>query len=213
MDIRIKNRYFIHKKILTKKYEEIEREHHYSNIKIDNKNLRKDIFDINVQGTENVLKAAKSNNIDRVVFISSTAVYGVPEKHPLYEDDPIEGARVYLLSVSGVLGYGTTNEFGEYDIRGVTVGVYNLRAEAAGYETYEIESVSITPAGAQRDFVLMEEPVDCGAQDKPEPQAFFGKVVQGMDVVDKIVNTPTTSKSRFRDVPKKDVVILKAYEK
>lgn len=43
--------------------------------------------------------------------------------------------------------------------------------------------------------------------------AVFGKVVEGMDVADKIVNTPTTSKGRFRDVPKKDVVILKAYEK
>lgn len=42
--------------------------------------------------------------------------------------------------------------------------------------------------------------------------AVFGKVVEGMDVVDKIVAVPTTSVGRFQDVPKKDVVIIKAYE-
>jgi len=42
--------------------------------------------------------------------------------------------------------------------------------------------------------------------------AVFGKVVSGMDVVDKIVATPTTSKGRYRDVPKKDALIIKAYE-
>jgi cyclophilin family peptidyl-prolyl cis-trans isomerase len=43
--------------------------------------------------------------------------------------------------------------------------------------------------------------------------AVFGKVTQGMDVVDKIAATPTGQKGRFGDVPLKDVVILKAYEK
>ena len=48
------------------------------------------------------------------------------------------------------------------------------------------------------------------------PQTFgyavFGRVVEGMEVVDRIVKVPTTSKGRFRDVPVKDVVIVKAYE-
>lgn len=43
--------------------------------------------------------------------------------------------------------------------------------------------------------------------------AVFGEVVEGMDVVDKIVAAPTTTMGHFRDVPIKDVVILKAYEK
>lgn len=40
----------------------------------------KDIWTVNVDGTKNVLNAAIENNIKRVVFISSTAVYGVPKK-------------------------------------------------------------------------------------------------------------------------------------
>lgn len=43
--------------------------------------------------------------------------------------------------------------------------------------------------------------------------AVFGKVTQGMDVVDKIAATPTGQKGRFRDVPVQDVVMLKVYEK
>ena len=50
---------------------------------------RKIIFDTNVEGTKNVLEAALKNKIKRLVFISSTAVYGVPKKVPEQESDII----------------------------------------------------------------------------------------------------------------------------
>ena len=50
---------------------------------------------MNVGGTENVLRAADDAGVRRVVFISSTAVYGVPEKHPIEEDDPLVGVGWY----------------------------------------------------------------------------------------------------------------------
>ena len=56
---------------------------------------KKDIFDINVRGTQNVLESAVKNNIEKVVYVSSTAVYGVPKKHPIYEDDPLVGVGPY----------------------------------------------------------------------------------------------------------------------
>ena len=40
--------------------------------------------------------------------------------------------------------------------------------------------------------------------------AVFGKVIEGMDVVDKIRAVPTGSAGMFQDVPKQPVVILKA---
>jgi nucleoside-diphosphate-sugar epimerase len=52
---------------------------------------RTSIRSVNVDGTANVLEAATG----RVVFISSTAVYGVPEKHPIEEDDPLVGVGSY----------------------------------------------------------------------------------------------------------------------
>jgi len=49
----------------------------------------------NVEGTRNVLEVAKKHNIKRVVYISSTAVYGVPKVHPLYETNPMIGVGNY----------------------------------------------------------------------------------------------------------------------
>lgn len=56
---------------------------------------KNDIYEINATGTRNVLEAAKVNKINRVVMISSTAVYGVPKKHPLYEEDLLVGVGPY----------------------------------------------------------------------------------------------------------------------
>jgi nucleoside-diphosphate-sugar epimerase len=59
---------------------------------------RAGIFAVNVGGTERVLDAAAAAGVRRVVFISSTAVYGVPEKHPIEEDDPLVGVGHYGAS-------------------------------------------------------------------------------------------------------------------
>ena len=56
---------------------------------------RETIRSVNVGGTENVLHAARKTGVGRLVFISSTAVYGVPEKHPIEEDDPLVGVGLY----------------------------------------------------------------------------------------------------------------------
>jgi nucleoside-diphosphate-sugar epimerase len=56
---------------------------------------RGSIRSVNVGGTENVLRAADDAGVRRVVFISSTAVYGVPGKHPIEEDDPLVGVGSY----------------------------------------------------------------------------------------------------------------------
>jgi nucleoside-diphosphate-sugar epimerase len=56
---------------------------------------RDSIRSVNVTGTEHVLQAARAAGAKRVVFISSTAVYGLPEKHPIEEDDPLVGVGSY----------------------------------------------------------------------------------------------------------------------
>lgn len=56
---------------------------------------KQDIFTTDVDGTRNVLEAAYKNNVQRVVHISSTAVYGIPDHHPLFEDDRLDGVGPY----------------------------------------------------------------------------------------------------------------------
>jgi nucleoside-diphosphate-sugar epimerase len=54
-----------------------------------------DIYTTDVEGTRMVLDVAKAHNVQRFVQISSTAVYGIPDHHPLYENDRLEGVGPY----------------------------------------------------------------------------------------------------------------------
>jgi nucleoside-diphosphate-sugar epimerase len=54
-----------------------------------------DIRTTDIDGTKNVLKAAYDNGISRFIQISSTAVYGIPDHHPLVEDDALVGVGPY----------------------------------------------------------------------------------------------------------------------
>ncbi|MBP6993658.1 NAD-dependent epimerase/dehydratase family protein [Candidatus Woesebacteria bacterium] len=54
-----------------------------------------DILSTDIEGTTNVLDVAQTLRVDRVVFISSTAVYGIPDHHPLYEGDKLIGVGPY----------------------------------------------------------------------------------------------------------------------
>jgi nucleoside-diphosphate-sugar epimerase len=54
-----------------------------------------EIMTTDIDGTRNVLDAAVAAGVKRVVHISSTAVYGVPDHHPLYEHDAMVGVGPY----------------------------------------------------------------------------------------------------------------------
>ena len=56
------------------------------------------IRSVNVEGTAVTLGAALESGVRRVVLISSTAVYGVPERHPIHEGDPLVGVGHYGAS-------------------------------------------------------------------------------------------------------------------
>jgi nucleoside-diphosphate-sugar epimerase len=56
---------------------------------------REAIRSVNVGGTATLLAAALDAGVRRAILISSTAVYGVPEKHPIEEDDPLVGVGHY----------------------------------------------------------------------------------------------------------------------
>ncbi|MCX8197574.1 MAG: NAD-dependent epimerase/dehydratase family protein [Candidatus Micrarchaeota archaeon] len=55
-------------------------------------------FQVNAQGTINVLEAARRRGIKKVVFASSAAVYGNPKTLPIAESHPTEPLSPYGLS-------------------------------------------------------------------------------------------------------------------
>jgi nucleoside-diphosphate-sugar epimerase len=55
----------------------------------------RDIMTTDVDGTRNVMEAAREAGTERVIMISSTAVYGIPDHHPLVEDDRLIGVGPY----------------------------------------------------------------------------------------------------------------------
>jgi nucleoside-diphosphate-sugar epimerase len=59
---------------------------------------REAIRSVNVEGTAVTVGAALEAGVRRVVLVSSTAVYGVPDHHPIHEDDPLVGVGYYGAS-------------------------------------------------------------------------------------------------------------------
>ncbi len=57
-----------------------------------------DIFSTDIDGTRTVMEAALAAGINRVVHVSSTAVYGIPDHHPLREDDQLHGVGPYGIA-------------------------------------------------------------------------------------------------------------------
>jgi len=54
-----------------------------------------EIFSTDIEGTRHVMDSAYQHQVKRFVHISSTAVYGIPDRHPLLEDDPRVGVGPY----------------------------------------------------------------------------------------------------------------------
>jgi nucleoside-diphosphate-sugar epimerase len=54
-----------------------------------------EIYTTDVEGTRLVLETARRRGVGRAVHISSTAVYGIPDHHPLVEGDRLQGVGPY----------------------------------------------------------------------------------------------------------------------
>jgi len=55
---------------------------------------KKDIYSVDVDGTRIVLEAAYKHGPGRFIHISTTAVYGIPKRHPIYETDDLGGEEI-----------------------------------------------------------------------------------------------------------------------
>jgi nucleoside-diphosphate-sugar epimerase len=57
-----------------------------------------EINSVNVEGTRLMLETAARAGVKRVIYIGSTAVYGMPKVHPLYETSPLDPMGPYGIA-------------------------------------------------------------------------------------------------------------------
>ncbi len=56
---------------------------------------KEEIYSTDINGTEIVVSESEKAGVNRFVHISSTAVYGIPDHHPLIEEDRLSGVGHY----------------------------------------------------------------------------------------------------------------------
>ena len=61
----------------------------------------REILTTALEGTRLLLERAIARGVERFIFISSTAVYGIPDHHPIREDDRLNGVGPYGESKIG----------------------------------------------------------------------------------------------------------------
>lgn len=126
--------------------------------------------DINVNGLLNVLEACRANGVKRLVFASSSSIYGEPKVLPTHEDMPINPmspyashkyiGEVYLKLYAKIYNLETVclRYFNVYGPRFDPEGAYPL---VIGYfikRMREGKSLTITGDGEQtRDFVHVRD--------------------------------------------------------
>lgn len=80
---------------------------------------------VNVNGTHNVLEAARRHGLERIVYASSAAVYGDPKYLPIDEDHPLNPKNVYGATKLG--GEALVNAYHEnYGLSTISLRYFNV---------------------------------------------------------------------------------------
>jgi nucleoside-diphosphate-sugar epimerase len=93
------------------------------------------VNEINVSGTLNVLRAALKNNIERVVFASSSSVYGNQTNLPIKEDNPLHPVTPYGASKLAGEKYCEAF-FRTYGLSTVSLRYFNVYGERQSASPY-----------------------------------------------------------------------------
>ena len=127
---------------------------------------------VNIIGTLNILEACYKHGVKNFIFASSAAVYGEPQKLPIYEEDPLRPLSMYGASkVAGEALVSSYRSVGKIE-NAVSLRIFNVYGEGqspdyAGVITAFTERLSkgLSPIiygdGTQtRDFIFVQDVVD-----------------------------------------------------
>jgi UDP-glucose 4-epimerase len=174
-----------------------------------NKSIEDPIYDAdnNINGTLNLLEAARRSDIKRFIYISSAAVYGKPKKLPIDEDHPTNPLSPYGLSKLTGERY-TILYHNLYGLPVVCIRPFNIfsprqnpNSPYSGVITKFIERIGnnqnpiIFGDGYQtRDFVYIEDVVDV-----------IFKVMEHKGAIGNIFNIGTGKPTQIKDLA--DIII------
>ncbi len=127
----------------------------------------------NVDGTINVLEAARKNNVKKFIYTASSSCYGIPEKYPTSESAPIKPEYPYALTK--YLGEQYALHWNKiYDLPVVSLRLFNVygpRARTGGTygavfgvflaQKYHNKPFTVVGDGVQtRDFTFVSDVVE-----------------------------------------------------
>ena len=101
-------------------------------------------FRENVAGGVALLEAMRTTGVNRIVFSSTAATYGMPERTPILETDPIRPINAYgetKRSVEGAIrwyGHG-------YGLRSVILRYFNAAGASAVYGEWHVPETHLIP--------------------------------------------------------------------
>ena len=156
-------------------------------------------FDVNIQGTFNVLEACRDKGVKRLVFSSSASVYGDALEEPMSEDHPFNNRTFY--GASKIAGEAMARSFNErYNLNYVGLRYMNVYGPRQDYKGAYIavmmkmldaidrgESLKIYGDGSQSyDFISV---YDC---------ALANICAMESDIVDRFYNVGTGKRTSIK---------------
>ena len=160
--------------------------------------------EVNVTGTMNVLLAAKQNKVKKIVYASSSSIFGVPQKVPITENHPTNPTSIYgatklaaekychAMSQTDGIAVTSLRYFSVYGPRGRPDQVTHAFAE----KVLAGEQPVIYGNGAQsRDFTYVSDIVSAaifaGEAEEANGEVFnigYGREITIMEVVNKVIS-------------------------
>ena len=174
---------------------------------------------VNVQGTLNVLQAAVTEGVARVVFASSASVYGTPESLPISESCPLKPESLFAASKLAAemycRTYGTIHKLDVVALRYFTV--YGPRQRSAADDALVpelIEMVRQEPTAMPRhgstaeDLTYVDDAVEatCSAAAVPKAAGHainigsgqMSSVLEILHILHGLLNVPPLDAPRLR---------------
>ena len=131
---------------------------------------------VNIDGTVNVFRCALGTNVKKIVYTSSSEVYGEPREIPIKEDSPKSPVSIYGVSklTAEMYAYGYVKEYG-MDIN--PIRLFNVYGPGQGFEW-------VVPIFIQK--VLNDKPpLVFGDGSQVRCFTYIADVVNGMETVRK----------------------------